>query len=350
MIATSDRLNALQLIDQAVTAGARQHLACEMLGLSERTVQRWRYTSKDKRTDTIHPSPANKLSGEERATLLATINLPEYASLTPHQIVPKLADQGIYLASESSIYRIMKATGQGQRRGRSKPPQKRPLTTHQASGPNQVWCWDITWLPTTVKGKFFYWYMMKDIYSRKLVVNEVHENESSEHASHLLWRGCLRERIAGKPLVLHSDNGTAMRGANMLSAMHDLGVVPSFSRPRVSNDNAYAEALFKTAKYCPQWPERPFDTLEEARNWVTQFVDWYNEQHCHSALKYLTPGQRHRGESSALLTQRAQVYQLARQRHPLRWSEGTRNWKLNDSVYLNPEKAKAQEKDYMKAA
>ena len=350
MIGTSDRLNALQLIDQAVTAGARQHLACELLGLSERTVQRWRHTSKDKRTDTIHPSPANKLSEEERATLLATINLPEYASLTPHQIVPKLADQGIYLASESSIYRIMKAAGQGQRRGRSKPPQKRPLTTHQASGPNQVWCWDITWLPTTVKGKFFYWYMMKDIYSRKLVVNEVHENESSENASHLLWRGCLRERIAGKPLVLHSDNGTAMRGANMLSAMYDLGVVPSFSRPRVSNDNAYAEALFKTAKYCPQWPERPFDTLEEARLWVMQFVEWYNEQHCHSALKYLTPGQRHRGESSALLTQRAQVYQLARQKHPLRWSEGTRNWKLNDSVYLNPEKAKAQEKDYMKAA
>lgn len=350
MIAASDRRNALQLIDQAVTAGARQHLACELLGLSERTVQRWRHTPKDKRVDTIHPSPANKLSEAERATLLATINLFEYASLTPHQIVPKLADQGIYLASESSIYRIMKAVGQAQRRGRSKPPQKRPLTTHQASGPNQVWCWDITWLPTTVKGKFFYWYMMKDIYSRKLVVNEVHENESSEHASHLLWRGCLRERIAGKPLVLHSDNGTAMRGANMLSAMYDLGVVPSFSRPRVSNDNAYAEALFKTAKYCPQWPERPFDTLEEARLWVMQFVEWYNEQHCHSALKYLTPGQRHRGESSALLTQRAQVYQLARQKHPLRWSAGTRNWKLNDSVYLNPEKAKTQEKDYMEAA
>lgn len=350
MIIASDRRDALQLIDQAVTAGARQQLACEILGLSERTVQRWRHTPKDRRADTIHPSPANKLSEEERTTLLATINLLEYASLTPHQIVPKLADQGIYLASESSIYRIMKAVGQVQRRGRSKPPQKRPLTTHQASGPNQVWCWDITWLPTTVKGKFFYWYMMKDIYSRKLVVNEVHENESSEHASHLLWRGCLREQIAGKPLVLHSDNGTAMRGANMLSTMYDLGVVPSFSRPRVSNDNAYAEALFKTAKYCSQWPERPFDTLEEARHWVMQFVEWYNEQHCHSASKYLTPGQRHRGESNALLRQRAQVYQLARQRHPSRWSEGTRNLTLNDNVYLNPEKVKAQEKDYMKAA
>ncbi len=191
---------------------------------------------------------------------------------------------------------------------------------------------------------------MKDIYSRKLVVNEVHENESSEHASYLLWRGCLREQTAGRPLVLHSDNGTAMKGANKLSAMYDLGVVPSFSRPRVSNDNAYAEALFRTAKYCPLWPERPFDTLEEARVWVHQFVQWYNEEHCHSGLKYVTPNQRHRGEANALLKQRAAVYLAAREKHPQRWSGETRNWKLDDTVYLNPERAQIQERKYMEAA
>jgi putative transposase len=350
MIKAPDRLEAITLINEAVAAGARQDLACDMLGLSVRTVQRWRHSPQDRRPETVHPSPANKLSQQEREALLAAANCADYASMTPHQIVPKLADRGIYLASESTFYRVMKAANQGQRRGRSKAPQKHPLTTHQADGPNQVWCWDITWLPSTVKGRFFYWYMMKDIYSRKLVVNEVHENESSEHASQLLWRGCLREQIAGKPLVLHSDNGTAMKGANMLSAMYDLGVVPSFSRPRVSNDNAYAEALFRTAKYCPQWPERPFDTLEEARLWVHEFVKWYNEKHCHSALKYVTPDQRHRGEASALLQQRTQVYQMAREKNPQRWSGETRDWTLGSTVYLNPERVQAQEKEYMKAA
>jgi putative transposase len=158
------------------------------------------------------------------------------ASLTPHQIVPKLADEGTYLASESTFYRILKAAGLGQRRGRSKAPVARPLTTHRADGPNQVWCWDITWLPSTVKGRYFYWYMVKDIYSRKLVVNEVHESESSAYACQLLRRGCLREQTAGRPLVLHSDNGSVMKAATLLATMQELGVAPSYSRPRVSND------------------------------------------------------------------------------------------------------------------
>jgi putative transposase len=343
MINVLDRRDAMQLIDDAVQAGARQQRACAVLGLSVRTVQRWRHTPQDGRPTARRDTPANKLAEDERQALLAAANRPGYASLTPHQIVPKLADEGIYLASESTFYRVLKAAGQGQPRGRRKSPVRRPLTTHQADGPNQVWCWDITWLPTTVKGRFFYWYMMKDIYSRKLVVNEVHENESSEHASRLLWRGCLCEQTAGRPLVLHSDNGTAMKGANMLATMYELGVVPSFSRPRVSNDNAYAEALFRTAKYCPLWPERPFDTLEQARLWVHRFVYWYNEQHRHSGLRYVTPNQRHGGEAAALLAKRTLVYQAARARHPERWSARIRNWKLDDTVYLNPERVQAQD-------
>jgi transposase InsO family protein len=350
MISAPDRREAIQLIDEAIVAGARQASACERLGLSERTVQRWRQKSEDGRPGARHDAPANRLTQEERTALLAAANRPGYASLTPHQIVPKLADEGIYLASESTFYRVLKAADQGQRRGRSKSPVRRPLTTHQADGPNQVWCWDITWLPTTVKGRFYYWYMMKDIYSRKLVVNEVHENESSEHASLLLSRGCLREQTAGRPLVLHSDNGTAMKGATMLATMHELGVVPSFSRPRVSNDNAYAEALFRTAKYCPLWPERPFDTLDEARIWVLGFVNWYNEQHRHSGLKYVTPNQRHQGVATGLLEKRTAVYLAARSRHPQRWSAAIRNWTLETTVYLNPERAQIREKENRKAA
>ena len=345
-----DRREMMQLIDDAVAAGARQEPVCKQLGLSERTLQRWRQRPEDGRPSAQRDAPANKLTEDERIALLTVANRADYASLTPHQIVPRLADEGIYLASESTFYRVLKAAGQGHRRGRSKAPVRRPLTTHQADGPNQVWCWDITWLPTTVKGRFFYWYMMKDIYSRKLVVNEVHENESSEHAGYLLARGCLREQTGGHPLVLHSDNGTAMRGANMLTTMYELGVVPSFSRPRVSNDNAYAEALFRTAKYCPLWPERPFDTLEEARLWVLNFVRWYNEEHRHSGLKYITPNERHRGEASALLEKRTALYRAAKTRHPQRWSADVRNWKLDDTVYLNPERAQKLEQTYMKAA
>lgn len=328
----------MQLIDEAVQAGARQARACNELELSVRTVQRWRRSPVDGRAAATRKTPANKLSASERQAVLAITNRADCASLTPHQIVPKLADEGQYLASESTFYRVLKAAGQNQRRGRSKAPVARALTTHRADGRNQVWCWDITWLPSTVKGRFFYWYMVKDIYSRKLVANDVFDVESSQHASPLLKQACLREQTLGRPVVLHSDNGAVMRSADLLSTMQTLGVVPSYSRPRVSNDNAYAEALFRTAKYCPMWPERPFFSVEQARVWVLRFVAWYNEEHRHSALKYVTPAQRHRGQDKELLDKRVQLYEKARQANPQRWSAGVRNWQLEDAVYLNPER------------
>jgi putative transposase len=340
----------MQLIDEAVQQGARRAQACEQLGLSVRSVQRWRLAPGDGRVDARREAPPNRLDEAQRQAVLEALNRPEYASLTPHQIVPKLVDEGVYLASESTFYRIMKAAGQGQPRGRTKTAQARTLTTHRADGPNQVWCWDITWMPSTLRGRYFYWYMMKDIHSRKLVMNEVWEEESAEHAGALLHKACLREGIAGRPLVLHSDNGSAMKGATMRAAMVDLGVEASFSRPRVSNDNAFAESLFRTAKYCPLWPERPFDTLDEARQWVQRFVQWYNEEHCHSSLKYVTPGQRHRGEASDVLARRREVYERARMLNPARWSGAIRNWHLADEVYLNPERTEAPHRMYKHAA
>jgi transposase InsO family protein len=237
MISTSDRAEAIKLIDEAVAAGCRQAAACKELGLPARTVQRWRLKAEDGRATAVRPAPRNKLTDEERQAVLAAVHRADCASLTPHQIVPKLADEGVYLASESTFYRVLKAEGLTRWRGRGKAPKPRPLTTHCASGPNQVWCWDITWLPTTVKGKYFYWYMVKDIYSRKLVVNEVHETECSEHAKALLERGCLRERTAGRTLVLHSDNGSTMKGALLLSAMRDRDVGGGgVGRPRLVRD------------------------------------------------------------------------------------------------------------------
>jgi transposase InsO family protein len=340
----------MQLIDEAVQTGASQARASVLLGVSVRSVQRWRHQPEDARTTSGRASALNKLSDIERQALLQAACWEEFASLTPHQIVPKLADQGIYLGSVSTFYRVLKAEGLNHRRGRSKAPQRRALTTHRADGANQLWCWDITWMPTTIRGRYFYWYMMKDVYSRKLVGNAVWEVESGEHASALLAQGCLLEGIAGSPLVLHSDNGSAMKGALMRATMLDLNVEASFSRPRVSNDNAYAEALFRTAKYCPMWPERPFDTLEQARLWVQEFARWYNDEHCHSGLKYLTPSQRHSGQADELLAKRRAVYERAKAQNPARWSRGIRNWYLPDSVYLNPERTEESATRYKAVA
>ena len=321
-----------------MATGARREQACEELGVSVRTVQRWAHRAEDGRPGAVRAAPSNKLSEAERERVLAIANEPAHASLAPHQIVPRLADEGVYVASESTFYRVLKAANQQHRRGRVRRPSQRTATTHRADGPNQLWCWDITWLPTTVKGQFYYWYMMKDIHSRKLVANEVHVSETSEQAARLLVNGCLREGLAGRPLVLHSDNGAAMKGSTMLASMQNLGVMPSFSRPRVSNDNAYAETLFRTAKYCPLWPQKPFDTLVAARAWVQRFVQWYNEEHRHSGIRYVTPAQRHRGEAPELLQHRVAVYEAARKRQPQRWSGKIRNWTLPDAVWLNPER------------
>lgn len=338
-----DRRQMMGLMTEAVANGARKARACEEMGVSIRTLQRWRHQAEDGRPGAVRAAPSNKLSEAEREQVLAIANAPAHASLAPHQIVPRLADTGVYVASESTFYRVLREADQQHRRGRTRRPSQRVVTTHRADGPNQLWCWDITWLPTTVKGQFVYWYMMKDIYSRKLVANEVYESESAELAASLLTSGCLREGLAGRPLVLHSDNGGAMKGSTMLAAMQNLGVMPSFSRPRVSNDNAHAETLFRTAKYCPLWPDKPFASLEDARAWVVRFVQWYNDEHRHSGIKYVTPAQRHRGEAAELLQHRVDVYEAARLRQPQRWSGAIRDWSLAPDVWLNPENKECRE-------
>jgi transposase InsO family protein len=296
----------------------------------------------DSRTTGPRPAPTNKLSEDERAQILAVANSEEFASLPPTQIVPTLADQGVFVASESSFYRVLKAAAQQHHRGRAKKPSSRVATSHCAMGPNEVWSWDITWMPAAVKGQFYYWYMVLDVFSRKIVGHEVHVAESAELASLLMRRASLAESLAGRPLVLHSDNGSAMKGATMLATLEQLGVAPSFSRPRVSNDNAYAESLFRTCKYRPDYPAKPFGTLDEARTWTQKFVRWYNHEHKHSGLKFVTPMQRHTGQDAAILAHREKVYRDARNRNPGRWSQDTRNWKLDDQVWLNPERIRPE--------
>ena len=345
----------ITLIEEACASGARLAKACQVVGLSPRTVQRYRQDGHVKadgrKAAAVDRIPANKLSENERTEILAIANQPRYAHLPPGQIVPDLADQGRYVASESSFYRVLRSAEQLSPRGRAKAPTHQRPDPLQASAPNQLWSWDITYLPTTVKGLFFYLYLFIDLYSRKIVGWEVYAEESAEHASSIFRKTYLREGIAGQELTLHSDNGSPMKGATMLGTLHKLGVATSFSRPSVSNDNAYSEAMFRTMKYHSGYPDKPFDSLEEARHWVAGFQQWYNEQHRHSALKFITPAQRHRGEDQVLLRQRAQLYEAAKARRPERWSGNSRNWTRPEIIMLNPQKQiKPQAIEKLKAA
>jgi putative transposase len=344
MIGAPDRKRAVRLIEETVKAGARKASACREMGISVRSLQRWVQEGElkvDGRPGAYRPPPANKLTPEERQAVLETVNSPAYRSLPPSQIVPTLADEGYFIASESTFYRVLREEGQQQHRGRSRAPENRPMSTHCATGPNEVWCWDITWLPGPAKGIYYYLYLMLDLYSRKVVGWEIHEEESSELAAQLLRRAYLREGIAGVPLVLHSDNGSPMKGASMLDTLYRLGVVKSHSRPRVSNDNAYAESIFRTCKYRPDYPYKGFAGLDDARAWILKFVHWYNHEHKHSGLKFMTPHQRHSGQTHEVMDNRKSVYQAARTANPKRWSRGIRNWDLPETVWLNPEKDQA---------
>ena len=341
MISTPDRQTAVALIEDAVAAGARRVKACTELEISERTLRRWTKGGKlhpDQRPLVPRPEPANKLSAAERAAVLEVCNSKEFASLPPSQIVPTLADQGRYLASESSFYRILRSEGQQQHRGRSKPPLRRnPPTSYQASAPCEVWTWDITWMPGPVAGMFFYLYLIVDIFSRKIVGWEVHDCESADLAASLIRQTVLAESCLMRPLVLHADNGSPMKGATMKVTMEKLGITASYSRPRVSNDNPFSEALFRTCKYRPEWPTKGFATKADAQAWVKTFAGWYNGEHMHSALRFVTPNARHAGQDHTTLAARDSLYATARAQNPQRCSGKTRNWQPIGPVWLNPE-------------
>jgi putative transposase len=319
-----------------VLNGAAKYKACAELGITIRTYQRWTVTGSiksDRRPDSIRPVPKNKLSLTERKRLVDTMNSAAFKSLPASQMVPALADEGIYLASESTYYRVLHEEKLQYRRGRGQINDRKVATTHSASGPNELWSWDITWLPGPAKGFHFYLYLILDVFSRKIVGWEIHDEESAARAATLIRRSHLRENIRDKPLVLHSDNGSPMKGDLMLETLY---VATSFSRPRVSNDNAYSESIFKTCKYRPDYPYKGFLSITEARDWVLQFSHWYNVNHKHGGLKFVTPHQRHASLAKKVLAKKKDVYQKAKDKNPERWSGQIRNGELVDKVHLNP--------------
>lgn len=251
-----------------MAAGARRAPACRSLGLSVRTVARWRAGATDDQRQGPHTPPANTLTPAERATRLTTVNHAPYADLSPNQIVPRLADAGQYLASESTIYRVLREEHPLAHRGRAAAPQRRTPPSHAATGPNQGWSWGITYLKTPVRGTFWYLYLIVDIWSRKLVGWRVETTESSAHAATLFAATGTAARLDPAGIVLYADNGGPMQGATMLATLERLGVLASFSRPGVSNDNPYSAAIFRTRKYRPAFPREPLADLATTPAWV----------------------------------------------------------------------------------
>lgn len=322
LISAPNRKTAIELIEEAHSSGARYFKACQVLKISVKTFQRWRSDGKatlDKRKGAIRSKPSFALSESEEQEILDICHKKEFATLAPAQIVPKLADRGIYLASESTFYRVLKKHKENIRRGRSKRPVKRQAPQLVASAPNHIWATDITWLPGPVVGMFFYLYAIIDIYSRKIVGFEVYEVESSENLKTVLSKAI--SKLKGiKPQIFHSDNGSPMKGQSLMEFLYFLNISKTFSRPRVKNDNAHIESFFKTLKYFPAYPYSGLKDITEARIWVSEFMTVYNDIHLHSGINYVTPSQKYEQLDIEILKNRQLTYSKAMNDNPQRWS------------------------------
>lgn len=291
--------------------------ALRALGAAHATWYRRRAPSRQ-RPARPRPVPPLALSGRERETILAVLNSPRFADCTPYTAWARLLDEGTYLASVRTFYRVLSASGLVQERRDQlvHPAHAKPELI--ATAPNQVWSWDITRLRSALKWQHFYLYVLLDIFSRYVVGWLVAGAENAGLARALIEETCSKHGIDRNSLTLHSDRGTPMRAKTTAELLVDLGVAASYSRPRVSNDNAFSEAQFKTLKYRPEFPER-FDGIEHARSHLRRFFGWYNDEHRHSGIGFMTPAALHFGQAAAMQRQRADVLAAAYGAHPERF-------------------------------
>jgi transposase InsO family protein len=303
------------------------------MGIEFKTYLRWSKSLDDRRINN-RPNNVQKLNKKTIDEIIKAATSARFQDNTPPEIVAMLLDEGEYIASSATFYRVLGRANllTHRKRGKSRSTlQSMPVVAIRS---NQIWSWDITYLASNIKGKYFYLYLFVDIYSRKIVGGEVYERENQDYSAKIVNDIYIKEKISNGQITLHSDNGGPMRGQIMLMTLQKLGVAASFSRPRVSNDNPYSESLFKTLKYRPEYPDF-FKTLAEARQWVTQFIYWYNEIHKHSAIKYVTPSQRHRGDDIAILAHREEVLLQAKKENPKNWNNrNLRNYEPIKEVIL----------------
>jgi transposase InsO family protein len=304
--------------DELVDAGVRTRFAAILTGLSKATQDRRRRTPVQviPGDPDARPAPVNKLTDIEAAELIAVVNSQRFVDKSPPQIYATLLAEGTYLCSISTMYRTLERNRQVKERRRqaTHPPRKVPEL--QATGPRQVYSWDITKLAGPVKGQYFDCYVMIDIYSRYIVGAHVHNTESAALAVELMTEIF---GVQGVPTVVHADRGTSMTSKPVATLLDDLGVTRSHSRPRVSNDNPFSEAWNKTLKYAPVFPER-FSSLQAARQFMSDFVDYYNHHHRHGGIGLHTPADVHYGLAGETTRQRSQTLENARRRHPARFT------------------------------
>ena len=293
-------------------------MACRCVGRSRATHYRRLAPAKPQAPRAVVRVPANKLSTEEVSAVLDALAEPRFVDLSPAQVFHILLDEGTYLASVSTFYRVLRTHGEltERRRVASHPPRVRPeLVAH---GPNAVWSWDITNLKGPKKGEYYKLYVVLDIFSRYVVAWCVAPVESAELASELIAGAVAEQGVVPGTLNVHADRGSSMTSDQVAGLLAFLGISRTHSRPHVSNDNPYSEAQFKTLKYCPAFPER-FGSLEDARAFCRVFFEYYNHEHRHSGIGYHTPASVHLGTADQIRAKRTETLNAAYAANPRRF-------------------------------
>ena len=318
----------------------RLRVLCKHIGISERTIQRWnKFGVNDKRKGAQKHIP-RKLTKKEKQLIYQTACNAEYKDMNPHEIYNSLLDNNIYMASASSFYRILREQKAITHRTESKEGTSRKKPDElEATKPNQVWMWDITWLKRDITGLYYYAYVIEDLYDRSIVGWAIYDHENDQNAKELFERVTKKEHA--HPAFVHSDNGNPMKGITLVAFYYQLGIVPSFSRPRVSDDNPYIESFFKTLKHTCGYP-RCFTTITNAREWFANFINWYNQEHKHSGLQYVTPMQKRTGKHISIFRKRNKILQAAKDKHPERWGcRATKKYSVVNAEILNPAENKS---------
>lgn len=310
---------------------------CEALGVARASLYRWRETQRAPAPlPAPRPAPPRALAAEERKQVLAVLHSERFVDQAPHQVYATLLDEGHYLCSIRTMYRILDAHGEVQERRNQlrHPAYHKPELL--ATGPNQVWSWDITKLKGPAKWVHFYLYVILDIFSRYVVGWMVASRESARLALRLIRDTCAKQGIGPGQLTLHADRGSSMRSKSVAVLLADLGVTKTHSRPYTSTDNPYSEAQFKTFKYRPAFPER-FGCLMDARAFCRSFFHWYNTEHRHTGVALLTPELVHSGRAEEAIRARQQVLQAAYEAHPERFvHKPPTPLQLPGAVWINP--------------
>jgi putative transposase len=317
--------------------------ACESLGIARASYYRWSMVTTSETTRSEPYVPSWSLSGEQRQEVLDLLHTDRFIDRSPWAVYAALLDEGTYLCSVRTMYRILKEQGEVRERRNQLCHPVYPKPELLATGPNQLWSWDITKLKGPVKWTYYYLYVILDIFSRYAVGWMLASRECNTLAQKLIEQSCQKQSIGPSQLVIHSDRGPSMSSKPVALLLADLGVTKSHSRPHVSNDNPFSEAQFKTLKYRPEFPER-FGSLEDARSFCQRFFSWYNTEHYHSGIGYLIPEQVQFGRSKQIVKEREAVLKKAYQRYPDRFKKGIpKPWPLPESAWINKPPSKSEE-------